>query len=46
VVIILCQSTIAALVKAKLPLDDPEGVFHLGTDAGFGLFKLLLGAIE
>jgi len=36
-VIIFGHASIAGLGKAKLPLDDPEGMFHFGSDAGLGL---------
>ena len=38
---VLGQPPVLDLDVAELPLDDPEGVFHLGPDAGLGLLQLL-----
>ena len=38
-VIVFGHASIAGLGKAKLPLDDSEGVFHFGPDAGLGLLQ-------
>ena len=39
VVVVLFHPTVAGLGKPKLPLDDAEGMFHFGPDAGLGLLQ-------
>lgn len=38
---VLAQSAVADLGKSELPLDHPEGMFDLGTDAGLDLLDLV-----
>ena len=41
-VIVFGHATIAGLGETKLPLDDPKGVLHFGSNAGLGLLQQLL----
>ena len=43
---VLLQPTVARFDIAKLALDHPKRMLHLGTDTGFGFFNLVCQLIK